>query len=150
MLSYSREERQLVSLYLFACRFVSVAPISWISLKAYIGGFHENLLGKSSFVKIVSKLSRSLLLDLSILQCIRWHYMTTNALPFKEADSVSLCSQRGINITRMCHNVTYYVPYRLLLNWPVVELVTSVCSICQHRHPHIFVTRSRDTEWNAA
>ena len=44
MLLYIREERQLVSLYIFACRFVSVDPISWISLKAYIGGFRENLL----------------------------------------------------------------------------------------------------------
>ena len=55
MLLYIREERQLISLYLFACRFVSVAPISWISLKAYIGGFRENLLGNPIFVKIVSK-----------------------------------------------------------------------------------------------
>jgi len=49
MLSYSREVLLLVSLYLFACRFVSVAPISWISLKAYIGGFLENLLGNPIF-----------------------------------------------------------------------------------------------------
>jgi len=87
MLLYSREERLLVSLYLFACRFVGVAPISWISLKVYIGDFRENLLGKSSFVKIVPKLSRSLLEYLNMLQCIQRQYMTINALPSKEAES---------------------------------------------------------------
>jgi len=85
MLFYSHEERLLVSLYLFACRFVGVAPISWISLKVYIGDFRENHLGKPSFVKIVPKLSRCLLEDLSMLQCNRRHYMAINALPSKDA-----------------------------------------------------------------
>ena len=79
------------------------------------------------------KLSRSLLLDLSILQCIRWHYMAINALPSKEAESRCLCSRRGINIMRTRHNFTYNVPYRLVLNWSVLELVTSVYNIYQHR-----------------
>jgi len=56
MLLYSSEERLLVYLYLFVCRFFNVAPISWISLKAYIGDFRENLLGRPSFVKIGPKL----------------------------------------------------------------------------------------------
>jgi hypothetical protein len=38
MLLYVREKRFLDSFYLFACRFVTVAPISRISVKDYIGG----------------------------------------------------------------------------------------------------------------
>jgi len=116
MLLYSREERLLVSLYLFVCYFVSVAPISRISLTAYIGDFRENLLGKPNFVKIVPKLSRCLLENLSMLQCIGRHYMAINALPSEEDLSGILWRRRGINITRTRHNVTYNVPCRLVLN----------------------------------
>ena len=91
MLLYSREERLLVSLYLFACRFVNLAPISSISLKEYIRDFRENLFVKRSFVKIVQKLSRCLLEDLSTLQCIRRHCMAINALPSQEEESGCLC-----------------------------------------------------------
>jgi len=96
-------------------------------------GLRENLLGTHSFVRIVLNLSRCLLEDLSLLQCIRRHYMAINALPSKEAEPDYLCSQMGIDITRTRHNVTYNVLCRLVLNWPVVELVTSVYSIYQHR-----------------
>jgi len=58
MLLYCCEKHLLASLYVFVCRFVSVAAILWISLKADIGFFLENLLGKPSFVKIGPKLSR--------------------------------------------------------------------------------------------
>jgi hypothetical protein len=126
MLSYSREGLLLVSLYLFACRFVSVAPISWISLKAYIGGFRENLFGNSIFFKIVPKLLRCLLDDQSMLQYFRRRYMVINALFFKEAQSSCLCSRSGINITRTRHNVTYNVACRLVLNWTLMEIVISV------------------------
>ena len=132
MLLYIREERLLISLYLFVCRFVSVAPISRISLKAYIGGFLENLLGNPIFVKIVLKLLRCLLDDQSMLQYIRQYYMVINALPLKEAESSCLCSRRLINITRSRHSVTYNVLCCLVLNWAVVEPVTSVYSIYQH------------------
>ena len=80
----SREERLFVSLYLFVCHFVSLAPISWISFWAYIGDLRENLLGKTNLAKIVPKLSRSLLEDLSMLQYIQRHYMAINALPSEE------------------------------------------------------------------
>jgi hypothetical protein len=73
MLFYCREKQLLASLYVLVCRFVGVAAMSWISFKAYIGFFRENLLGKRSFVKIGPKLSRCLLDDLSMLQCIRRH-----------------------------------------------------------------------------
>ena len=116
MFLHSREERLLVSLYLFVCRFVCLAPITRISLTAYIGDFSENLLGKSNFAKIMPKLSRCLLEDLSLLQCIRRYYMAINALPSKETEPCCLCSRRGINITRTRHNVTYNVLCRLVLN----------------------------------
>ena len=75
MLLYCLEKHLLASLYLFVCRFVIVAAISWISLKGYFGDFLESLLGKRSFVKIRPKLSRCLLEELSMLQCIRLHYI---------------------------------------------------------------------------
>ena len=133
MLLYCREKHLLAPLYLFVCRFVGVADISWISLTALFGVFRENLLGKRSFVKIRPKLSRCLLEDLSMLHCIRLHYIAIKALPSKEAESDCLCSGRGINITRTRHNVMYYVPFRLVLNWPAVELVTFVNCTYQHR-----------------
>ena len=71
MLLYCREKHLVASLYVFVCRFVSVVAISWISLKAYFGDVHESLLEKPSFVKIGPKISRCLLEDLSMLQCIR-------------------------------------------------------------------------------
>jgi len=126
------EKQLLASLYVFVCRFVIVAPISWISLKAPIGDFSKNLLGKTSFVKIGSKVSRCLLEDLSMLQCIRRHYVAITALPSKESESGCLCSRKVINITRTRHNVTYNVPCRLVLNLPAVELVTFVHCIYQH------------------
>ena len=52
MLLFCREKHLLASLYVFVRRFVSVAVIAWISLKAHIGFFLENLLGKLGFVKI--------------------------------------------------------------------------------------------------
>jgi len=55
MLLYCRETDLLSPLYVFVCRFFSVAPISCISLKSYIGDFRENLLGKPSLVKIGPK-----------------------------------------------------------------------------------------------
>ena len=71
MLLYCHEKHLLTSLYVFVCRFISVPPISWISLKAYVGDFRENLLRTPSFVKIGPKLSHCLLEDLSMLHCIR-------------------------------------------------------------------------------
>jgi len=56
MLLYSREKRLLASLYVFICIFVSVAPISRISVKGYLGDFHGNLLGIPIFVKIGPKM----------------------------------------------------------------------------------------------
>jgi len=105
-------------------------------------------LGKSNFAKIVPKLSRCLLEDLSLLQCIRRHYMAINALPSKEAEPSCLCRRFGINIPRTRHNVTYNVLCRLVINWPVVELVTSVYFIYQHRLSRdwsVFVSRDRVT-----
>jgi len=49
MLLYCRENQLLASLYVFVCPFVSVAPISWNSMKAYIGDFRENQFGKTQF-----------------------------------------------------------------------------------------------------
>ena len=68
-----------------------------------------------------------------MLQCIRRHCMAINALPLEETESGCLCSRRGISIKRTRHNFTYNVPYRLVLDWPVVGLVTSVYCIYQHR-----------------
>ena len=117
MLLFCLEKHLLASLYVFVCRFFfSVAVISWISLKAHIGFYLENLLGKHSFVKIGPKLSRSLLEDLSMIQCIRRHYIAIKKLPFIEAESDCLCSGRGINVTRTHHNVMYNVPFCLVLN----------------------------------
>jgi hypothetical protein len=117
-------------------------------MKSYIGDFRENLLGKPSFVKIGPKISRCLLEDLRMLQCIRRHYKTIKVLPSKEAESDCLCSRRGINITRTRHNVTYDVLCRLILNWPAVELVTFVHCIYQHRRSHdwsVFLSPDRVT-----
>ena len=75
-----REKRLFASLYLFVCRFVSVAPISRISLKTYIEDFHENLLGKPSFVKIGPKLLRTEIADFSVLQCTWRHYFAIKSL----------------------------------------------------------------------
>jgi len=41
MLLYRREKRLLASLYLFICLFVSVAPISRISVEVYLWTFME-------------------------------------------------------------------------------------------------------------
>ena len=85
MVLYCREKQLLASLYVFVCRFVSLAAISWISLKRYIGDFRESLFGKRIFVKIGPKLSRCLLEDLSMFQCIRQHYIAIKKLLFQRS-----------------------------------------------------------------
>jgi hypothetical protein len=75
MVLYNCEKRLLSSLYLFDCLTTSIAPISRIAVKGHIGDFSENLLGRPSLVKMGPKLSRNLLEDLSVLQCIRRHYI---------------------------------------------------------------------------
>jgi len=65
--------------------------------------------------------------------CIRWHYIAVKALPSKEAESGFLCSRSGINITRKRHNITYNVTCRLVINWPMLDLVTFAHSIYQHK-----------------
>jgi hypothetical protein len=86
MLLYYREKRLLSSLHLFVCRFVSVASISLISMKAYIGDFHENLLGKSSFVKIGPKY-RVVYLKTSVCFTAPSTLYRHKALPSKEVES---------------------------------------------------------------
>jgi len=54
MLSYIRENRLLTSLYVFVCRFITVASIPRISVKSH----SENLLGKPSLIKIGPKVLR--------------------------------------------------------------------------------------------
>jgi hypothetical protein len=81
---YCREKQLLVSLYVFVCRFVSVAPILWISLIGYIWELHDYLLGKPSLVKISPKFSLCLLEDLSVIQGIRRHYIAIKALCFRK------------------------------------------------------------------
>jgi hypothetical protein len=88
MLLCIREKRLLFSLYMFVCRFVSVAPISRISVKEHLGDFHETLLGKPSLVKIGPKLLTSYLENLRMAQCSLRHYIAIKALPSKEAESV--------------------------------------------------------------
>ena len=55
---------------------------------------------------------------------------------------------RFVCITRTRHNITYNVPSCLVLKWPVVEPVTSVCCIYQQRHSHdwsVFLSPDRVT-----
>ena len=63
-----------------------------VYLRAHTGDFRENLLGKSSFVKIGQKVSRCFLEDLSMLQCIRRHYIVIcmHCLPEKLNNFVSV------------------------------------------------------------
>ena len=122
------------------CSYVALSawlPFYGFHWKHILGTLLKNLFGKPSFVKIGPKVSRCLLEDLSMLQCIRPHYVAIKALPFKEDESGCLCSRRVIRIMRTPHNVTYNVPCRLVLNWPAVDLLTFVHCIYQHR-------RSRD------
>jgi hypothetical protein len=52
-----REKNLLALLYVFACCFISVAPIFWISLKADIWERHENLLGNPVLLKSVENIA---------------------------------------------------------------------------------------------
>jgi hypothetical protein len=133
---YCREKHLLASLYVLVCRFVGVAAMSWISLRAYIWFFRENLLGKRSFVKIGPKLSALFTWRPEYASMYSATYRK-KTLPSKGAESDFFCSRRRINITQIPHNVMYNVPFLLVLNWPAVELVTLVHCVYQQR-------RSRD------
>jgi hypothetical protein len=132
MLLYCRKKHLLASLYLFVCRFISVDPISWISLKAYIGDFRENLFGKPSFVKIGQKY-RSVTWRreyASLYSATLYHHK------FSALQRSWICLfiyRRSTNIWRTRYNITYNVTCRLVWNWPAVELVTFVCCIYQHK-----------------
>jgi hypothetical protein len=87
LLLYCQETHLLASLYVFVCRFRSVAPISCISLKAYIGDFRENLLRKPSLVKISPKMLSSYPEALWMTLCSLGHYIAIKALSSREVDS---------------------------------------------------------------
>jgi hypothetical protein len=93
MLLYCREKHLSPLLCVFVCRFVSVAPISWIFTESVYWNFHQSLLGKPSFVKIGPIISGCLLGNLSMLQYIQLHYFAIKTLPSKEDESGCLCSQ---------------------------------------------------------
>ena len=121
---------------MFVCRFVNVASISRISVKAHIEDLREDLLGKPSLVKIGPKVLRSWLDDLGMAHFSLRHYIAIKALSSTKVVSGCLCSRRCINITRTHHNVTCNVHIPLVLNCPVVELVTFVYCFYQHRRSH--------------
>jgi hypothetical protein len=62
------------------CSFVAMAVWPQFCDFIYIGELRENLLGNPSFVKIGPKLSRCLLDDPSMLQCIRRHYIANKLI----------------------------------------------------------------------
>jgi len=59
MIFYIRERRLLISLYVFVCRFDTVASGSRISVKVHSGDLHEKRMEKPSSVKISPKVLRS-------------------------------------------------------------------------------------------